>query len=85
VVLVNAVSGALTMTLPSAVSTPNRYTIKKIDASANVVTVATTSGQTIDGSPTATLPEQWNRLTLAPTARQLDPGVAISFKRAMSR
>lgn len=65
-ILVNAASGPLTITLISAVATPNQYTIKKIDTSANVVTVAAASGQTIDGSPTATLPDQWNRLTLAP-------------------
>jgi len=65
-VLVNAASGPVTLTLISAVATPNQYTIKKIDSSANVVTVAAAGGQTIDGSPTATLPDQWNRLTLAP-------------------
>jgi hypothetical protein len=65
-ILVNAASGPVTVTLISAVATPNQYTIKKIDSSANVVTVATVSSQTIDGSPTATLPDQWNRLTVAP-------------------
>jgi hypothetical protein len=65
-ILVNAVSAPVTVTLISAVATPNQFTIKKIDASANPVTIATTGGQTIDGSPTATLPDQWNRLTAAP-------------------
>ena len=65
-VLVDATSGPVTLTLISAVATPCQFTVKKIDSSANPVTVAALSGQTIDGSPTATLPERWNKMTFAP-------------------
>ena len=64
--LVDATSGPVTVTLISAVATPNQYMVKKIDASANVVKVAPASGQTIDGSPSATLPLRWNRMTFVP-------------------
>lgn len=42
------VSGTTTLTLPTAVGNKNRYTIK--NAGSNVVSIATTSSQTIDGS-----------------------------------
>jgi Pectate lyase superfamily protein len=49
--LVDAAKAACTMTLPSAVLCPGKvYTVKKIDASAHAVTVATAAGQTIDGA-----------------------------------
>ena len=44
-------SNTITITLPTAVGNSNRYTIKNVDA--GVITIATTSGQTIDGSLTA--------------------------------
>jgi hypothetical protein len=47
------VSGTTTITLPTAVSNTNRYTIK--NTGSNTVTIATTGGQTIDGSANATL------------------------------
>jgi hypothetical protein len=49
-ILVDASGAARTMTLPTAVSSTQRVTIKKKDSSTNTVTVATTSAQTIDGS-----------------------------------
>jgi hypothetical protein len=56
VVLANATSGALTLTLPTAVGiTGRQYTVKKVDTTANGVTVATTSSQTIDGATTYNL------------------------------
>ena len=48
------VSGTTTLTLPTAVSNSNLYTVK--NTGANTVTIATTSSQTIDGSLTITLP-----------------------------
>lgn len=48
------VSGTTTVTLPTAVSNTNLYTIKNVGS--NSVTVATTSSQTIDGSLTASIP-----------------------------
>lgn len=52
-VLVNANSGAVTVNLPSAATCPGRiYTAKKIDASANAVTLDGFGSETIDGSTT---------------------------------
>lgn len=65
-VLVNASGGAVVPTLISAVATPNRYTVKKIDASANAVTVTAAVGQTIDGSNTFVLNNQWDTVTVLP-------------------
>lgn len=48
------VSGATTLTLPTAVSNTNRYTVKNTGVA--TVTIATTSAQTIDGSASASLP-----------------------------
>lgn len=48
------VSGTTTLTLPTAVSNSNLYTVK--NTGGNTVTIATTSSQTIDGSLTITLP-----------------------------
>lgn len=47
------VSGTTTLTLPTAVSNTNRYTVK--NTGTNTVTIATTSSQTIEGSATAAL------------------------------
>jgi len=40
------------------------FTIKKIDASGNAVTLGTTSSQTIDGSTTFSLPTQYKYVTV---------------------
>jgi hypothetical protein len=47
------VSGTTTLTLPTAVGNTNRYTVK--NTGSNVVTIDTTSSQTIDGALTYTL------------------------------
>jgi hypothetical protein len=60
VIRADASSGALTITLPTAVGVTGKiYTIKRIDilASSNLVTIATTSSQTIDGAANQYL---WN-------------------------
>ena len=44
-------SNTITITLPTAVGNSNRYTIKNVGA--GMITIATTSGQTIDGALTA--------------------------------
>lgn len=54
-ILGNAAGGAITITLPTAASNTNVYTVKKIDASVNTVTIATTASQTVDGGATAVL------------------------------
>ncbi len=59
VILADATSTTFTVTLPSAVGIVGRqYTIKKIDSSANAVTIASASG-TIDGATTKALSAQW--------------------------
>ena len=52
----NATSAGFTVTLPTAVGVGGKiYIIKKIDSSTNVITIATTSSQTIDSLTTQTL------------------------------
>ncbi len=54
------VTGTTTVTLPDAtLNTGTVFTIKNVDGSALVTTVATTSAQTIDGASTYSLPEQF--------------------------
>lgn len=55
-ILANTQAGAVTITLPTSVGISGKlYTIKKIDATANIVTISTTSSQTIDGSTSYTM------------------------------
>lgn len=65
VITAGASGGAFTVTLPTAVGIAGRhYTVKKTDSSANAVTVATTSSQTIDGAATAVLSSQYQFVTV---------------------
>src|SRR5690242_3096577 len=65
VILADATSGAITITLPTAASiTGRQYTIKKIDASTNAVTVGTTSSQLIDSATTLSLPSRYDSVTV---------------------
>lgn len=65
VVLVDASGGARTITLPLASSCPGRtYTVKKVDSSANTVTVQRSGTDTIDGAASYTLVAQYNFVTL---------------------
>jgi hypothetical protein len=64
VVLANAASGGFTVTLPTASGNTNQYTIKKIDSSTNIVTLATTSSQTIDGGSTAQIKVQYASISV---------------------
>lgn len=63
VILANATSGAITVTLPDATQsgffTGQRYTVIKTDSSGHAVTVAGSAGQTINGSATQTLSVQY--------------------------
>lgn len=59
IILANASGGAVTITLPTAVGNTNMYTVKKIDSSANHVTIATSAAQTIDGGSTAVIQVQY--------------------------
>ena len=56
------VSGTTTITLPTAASNSNLYTIKNVGS--GTVTIATASSQTIDGSLTATIPVKGTSLDL---------------------
>jgi len=60
-ILGNASTGNITITLPTSVGATGRtYAIKKIDSYANVVIIATTSSQTIDGFTTENLARQFD-------------------------
>ena len=60
VLLCNAATGPVTITLPTAVGIQGRsYQVKKIDSSANACTVATTSSQTIDGAASVAITTQY--------------------------
>ena len=61
--LCNAAGGAFAVTLPAVASSRGRvFTIKKIDSSANAVTVTAQAGQTIDGSNTYVLATQYKHV-----------------------
>jgi hypothetical protein len=65
VALCDATLGAITMTLPAAASsTGRRYFIKKVDVSANAVTVDGNGAETIDGSATAVLASQYDSIEI---------------------
>jgi hypothetical protein len=66
-ILVNASGGPVTVTLISAVATPNSYTVKKTDSSANAVTVAARAGETIDGAASASITDQWATISVIPS------------------
>lgn len=53
-------TGTLTITLPTAVGNTNLYTIKNVGT--GVITVATTSSQTIDGALTQVMPVQFTSI-----------------------
>ncbi len=64
VILVNASGGAVTITLPTATGNKRQYTVKKIDSSANAVTLATTASQTIDGVASAVIEIQYASISV---------------------
>ena len=63
--LCDCTSNAIALTIPSGSTAQvgNRYEIKKIDSSANAVTI-TATGATIDGAASITLPSQYQSVTL---------------------
>lgn len=66
IVLCDASSGAITINLPAGTGrTGLQYTIKKIDSSANTVTVDGYSSETIDGATTQVINYQWTSITIA--------------------
>lgn len=59
----DASGGPITFTLPAAASVPRRiYRLKKIDASANAVTVDANGAELIDGALTAVIAAQWDSI-----------------------
>jgi hypothetical protein len=64
-VLCDATSGAITINLPAASTATRRiYNVKKIDASANAVTIDGNGAETIDGAATKAIATQWGVLSL---------------------
>ncbi|MFM7167293.1 MAG: hypothetical protein ACKO3T_18790 [Planctomycetaceae bacterium] len=65
VVLCDATGGALTVTLPSAAGISGRqYSVKRTSGGTNAVTIATQSGETIDGAATRSLAAQYQSATV---------------------
>ena len=66
VLLVDATAGAVTVTVPAAADyTDRQWIVKKIDASANAVTLDATGANTIDGAGTLALASQWDSTRIA--------------------
>jgi hypothetical protein len=65
-ILGDASGGIFTLTLPNASSVGDgrEFTVKKIDSSVNIITLATTGGQNIDGVTSQSLSTQWQSFTV---------------------
>jgi hypothetical protein len=64
-ILADGTAGAMPITLPSAAGLAGvTKKIKKIDSTGNVITINTTSSQTIDGVTSKTLTAQWQTITV---------------------
>jgi len=61
---VDASGGAIIFNLPTAVGNTATFEIKKIDSSANTVTIDGNSAETIDGGTTAVIRAQYASVTL---------------------
>lgn len=65
VINANATSGAITVSLPSAVGIAGKtYVVRKSDASVNAVTVDPNGSQTVNGSSTHVLSSQYDTVTI---------------------
>lgn len=65
VILCDASGGAFTVTLPTAVGISGKvYRIKKIDSSANAITIDADGSETIDDSTTRVLSSQYDAITI---------------------
>jgi hypothetical protein len=66
IVLCDATGAAFTVTLPAAATSSGMVVaVKKIDASANAITIDANASETIDGVTTKQLVSQWQSLTIA--------------------
>jgi pectate lyase len=60
VILCDATSGAITITLPPVAGVTDQvYIVKKIDSGGNTVTIDGNSSETIDGATTKVISSQW--------------------------
>ena len=67
IILADATAGAMTITLPAIADADKyRYIIKKIDSSANAVTVDADGTETIDGSLTQVISSQYVAMQIVP-------------------
>ena len=67
VILVDATSGAVTITLHAAATAKQKpYNFKKIDSSANAMTIDGNASETIDGATTKSTTIQYTNFTLVP-------------------
>ena len=65
VILGDATAAAFTVTLPKAtLFEGRRFTVKKIDASVNAVTLDGDGSETIDGTLTFALTARWDKVTV---------------------
>jgi hypothetical protein len=65
VVIADAAAASFTLTLPTAVGNTGKvYWVKKIDATANTVTIDGDGAETIDGAATAVLTTQYEAITV---------------------
>jgi len=68
IITVNAAGGVVTISLPTAVGIEGkRFTIVKTDSSANAVTIDPNGAQTINGSATSALSNQYDALQIVST------------------
>lgn len=59
---VDATGGAVTVTLPAATNTSKLFSVKKVDSSANTVTIARAGSDTIDGATSYVLNVQYEAI-----------------------
>lgn len=71
-ILADASDGEVTVTLPFAATYFRRLVVKKVDSSANAVTVAAQSGETIEGQTSLSLEGQWAGVDVTPTGRDAE-------------
>ena len=64
VLLVDSTSAPITINLPTAANNTDCFVIKKIDSSANSVTIDANGTETIDGSLTARIAVRYTSLTI---------------------
>lgn len=64
IILVDATSAAVAITLPTVPVSGKEYTVKKTDASANTVTVTAAGTAKIDGAATSVISFRWTAVTV---------------------